>query len=113
MSTCSTCHGVRFVLTEVPETRTASVFASWPCDGDTATRITYATGRMVQRNVLCPECQGSGLATDPDRDPQCPDCHGTGMRNAWDSDGEYAEEPCTCAHPARRSAVERELLASS
>lgn len=50
---------------------------------------------------LCPRCEGTGLAIDPERDPDCWQCKGTGERGVMSSiDGGYdGTEPCCCTRP--------------
>lgn len=101
---CQTCNGMRFVLVERPK--------RWYQSGTSAVVGTHKV------NEPCEDCQATGLAVDPARDPDCGMCHGRGERNAWDMD-EYTVEQCDCENPSLRIVrsekpahpIEAELLA--
>lgn len=93
---CGTCHGMRFVSVEAPK--------YWKQSGVRAAIGTQWVSEM------CPDCDGTGLAVDPARNPDCHQCDGRGQRNAFASSGEWETEDCTCTNPARRNAIENDIL---
>ena len=98
---CQTCNGMRFVSVERQQTRKqriyrdANGFNCWQHQAATSEIETFPTGRTVTHLEPCEDCQATGLAVDPARNPDCSWCHGRGERNAWDMD-EYTVEPCDC-----------------
>lgn len=102
---CQTCSGLRFVLVERPK--------RWYQSGTSAVIGTHRV------NELCPDCNGTGLAVDPARDPDCSWCHGTGETHAYCSSGDWVPEVCGCVERSLRfkrsekpaNPIEAELLA--
>lgn len=63
MMTCKTCGGRRVVSRLVPETRESVIH---PDGWDRPpVKLTYPTGREVQRNFECPTCRGRGRVETP------------------------------------------------
>ena len=114
---CSTCNGMRFVVVKQPQYQNVTTWVNPDTGlvtsqmlGGVPVRHQLPTGRMSGISEVCSECQGTGLALDPARDPDCPQCHGRGERNAWASSGEWETEPCSCTKPARFNVVEAAFL---
>lgn len=102
---CNTCSGTRFVLVQRQQFVTKCIYRKadgtvcWPHEGGTPQRERFPTGKWVGISEICPDCEGTGLAIDPARDPECTMCNGRGERNAWDSSGEWEVEQCDCENP--------------
>ena len=102
---CQTCNGMRFVSVKRQQMVTKTVYYSkdgypqWQCDGGTPVRETFPTGRTVTHQELCLTCHGSGLAQDPERNPDCRWCNGTGQTHAYCSSGDWVPEQCQCEAP--------------
>lgn len=60
-TTCTACNGKRTITENVPETAQRTIFAKYPVTPSTErTRVTYETGRMVDRVRACELCGGVG-----------------------------------------------------
>ena len=101
---CKTCSGLRFVSVKRQQTITKNIhytkdgYPAWPRIGAYVVKETFPTGRTVTHLEPCEDCDATGLAVDPARNPDCYWCHGRGERNAWDMD-EYTVEQCDCEAP--------------
>src|SRR5699024_11044004 len=84
---CKTCSGTRFVLVERPK--------RWYQSGTSAVIGTHKV------NEPCEDCDATGLALDPARNPDCTMCRGRGEYGVMDSFGHYdGAEQCQCEHPS-------------